>query len=282
MTSIQVYCFHCKKKFLRRTGWIKENIKLGHKNYCSFKCMGNNRKLRKNLICENPRCKKKFERQVKAISTHSYCSRSCAVTVNNTKYPKNPGVIKRCKYCNKEFVSREKYCSKRCKDKASIISKREILRLIGKFNKINKRIPLKREFNHYHAARGRFGTWNNAIKAAGLKPNPVMFAKKHIANDGHKCDSLAERIIDDWFYARKIKHKINVSYPGNHKLTADFVIGDCWIEFFGLSGRLKRYDELKEMKLELIKKHKIKLVAIYPEHLFPKNMLSEILATVLT
>lgn len=281
MTSIRISCFHCKKKLLRRAGWINENKKLGHKHYCSFKCMGNNRKLRKTLTCENPRCKKKFERRVKEIFPHSYCSRSCAVIVNNTKYPKNPGVIKRCKYCNKEFISKEKYCSRRCKDKEMIISKKEILKCIGKFNKENKRIPLKREFNHYHAARGRFGTWNNAIKAAGLKPNPVMFAKKHVANDGHKCDSLAEKIIDDWLYARKINHKINASYPGNYKLTVDFVIGDYWIEFFGLSGGHKRYDELKEKKLELVKKHKIKFVAIYPKHLFPKNMLSEILAVVL-
>jgi len=266
---------------LRRSGWVKENIKLGRKNYCSSSCLNNSKKRRKTVVCENARCKKKFERRAKEIFAHSYCSRSCAVTVNNAKYPKNPGVIKRCKYCNKEFVSREKYCSRQCKDKAAIISKREILNLIGKFNEKNKRIPLKREFNHYHAARGRFGTWNNAIRAAGLKPNPVMFAKKHVANDGHKCDSLAERIIDDWLYARKINHKINVSYPGNHGLTADFVIKNYWVEFFGLSGRHKRYDELKERKLKLIKKYKIKFVAIYPEHLFPKNMLSEILATVL-
>lgn len=143
MTSIQVYCSRCKKKFLRRTGWINENKKLGRKHYCSFKCMGNSRKLRETLICENPGCKKKFERRVRELSAHSYCSRSCAVTVKNAKYPKNPGVIKRCKYCKEEFVSREKYCSRWCADKGKIISKREILKLIGKFNKTNKRIPFK-------------------------------------------------------------------------------------------------------------------------------------------
>lgn len=78
---------------------------------------------------------------------------------------------------------------------------------------------------------------------------------------------------------RKINHKINVSYPGNYRLTVDFVIGDCWVEFFGLKGRFKRYDELIEKKLKLAEKYKIKLVAIYPEHLFSKNKLSEILAT---
>ena len=48
----------------------------------------------------------------------------------------------------------------------------------------------------YGKARYVFGTWNNAISAAGYKPNPVMFARHHIASDGHRCDSLAEKIIE--------------------------------------------------------------------------------------
>ena len=49
----------------------------------------------------------------------------------------------------------------------------------------------------YKTARYLFGSWNNAVKASGLKPNPVMFSEKQIANDDHVCDSLAEKIIDD-------------------------------------------------------------------------------------
>jgi hypothetical protein len=111
----------------------------------------------------------------------------------------------------------------------------------------------------YKPVRKHFGTWNNVIRAAGFEPNPVMFANKHIANDGHKCDSLAEKIIDDWLYARKIEHKINVSYPGNCGFTVDFKVGDYWVEFFGLSGEHKRYDELKEKKLKLIIKFNLRL-----------------------
>lgn len=140
------------------------------------------------------------------------------------------------------------------------------------------RIPTKREFNtHWQSFRRVFGTWNNAIKASKLEPNPVMFAKKYIANDGHKCDSLSEKIIDDWFYARGIKHEINYPYPGGDGFTADFKVGDFWIEFFGLSGEHKRYDQLKKQKLRLIQKYKLKLIEIYPKHLFPKSKLSELL-----
>ena len=141
----------------------------------------------------------------------------------------------------------------------------------------NQRIPLKQEYNHYIAARNRFGTWNKAIEAAGFSPNPVLFAHKHLAKDGHKCDSLAEKIIDDWLYTRKIHHQVKVPYPQNKKYKADFVINDKWVEYFGLSGELKSYDKLKKKKLLFAKEHSLNIIAIYPKHLFPKCQLSKIL-----
>jgi hypothetical protein len=135
------------------------------------------------------------------------------------------------------------------------------------------RIPFKQEFIHSHAARLRFGNWNNAIKAAGFKPNPVMFAKKYIAKDGDKCDSLAEKIIDDYLSKRKINHIRNFSYLGNEGFTVDFKVGDKWIEFFGLSGQLKRYDELMKRKLRLAMRNHLDLIKIYPKDLFPINHL---------
>ena len=137
------------------------------------------------------------------------------------------------------------------------------------FVKKNGRIPFKQEYLHSHAARLRFGSWNKAIVAAGFPPNPVMFAKKYIAKDGDKCDSLAEKIIDDYLSKRNIKHVRNFPYPGNKGFTVDFKVGKNWIEFFGLSGGLKRYDELKERKLRLAKRHKLKIIEIYPGDIFP-------------
>jgi len=108
-----------------------------------------------------------------------------------------------------------------------------------------------------------------------------MFAKKFTANDGHRCDSLSEKIIDDWLYARRIKHKINYPYPGNGGFTADFKVGEYWIEYFGLSGQLKKYDELKGIKSTLAKLHKLNFIEIYPRDLFPKNNLDTILGRIL-
>lgn len=223
------------------------------------------------LVCENPLCCKQFNRRIYKISKHNYCSHSCAITVNNKIHPRNPGKVKICAFCGEEFKSREKYCSVKCKNLSEIIPELKLLTLIKKFVKKNGRIPYKWEIGHYSAMRGRFGTWNKAIEAAGFLPNPVMFAKKYIAKDGDKCDSLAEKIIDDYLSKRKIKHIRNFLYPGKQGFTVDFKVGETWIEFFGLSGGLKRYDELKERKLKLAKKYKLKIIEIYPKDIFPLN-----------
>ncbi|MDP3994218.1 MAG: hypothetical protein Q8P91_00090, partial [bacterium] len=103
----------------------------------------------------------------------------------------------------------------------------------------------------------------------------VMFANRHIAKDGHECDSLTEKIIDDWLFKREIEHKRSVPYPGNDRFTCDFVVEDRWIEFFGLRGEHKRYDELRKRKLKLVKKLNIKLVEIFPRDVFLKGSLEK-------
>ncbi len=45
-----------------------------------------------------------------------------------------------------------------------------------------------------------------------------MFAHYQIAEDGHKCDSMAEKIIDDYLLQNNIKHERNIPlfmYPYN-------------------------------------------------------------------
>ncbi|MFA6420595.1 MAG: hypothetical protein WCW13_07365 [archaeon] len=170
------------------------------------------------------------------------------------------------------------YCSLECKSLGTQITTKEILIWIKRFYKLNSRIPLKRECVHYYATRNRFGTWNNAITAAGYDPNPVMFAKKYIAKDGHKCDSLSEKIVDDWMFRRNVKHERSVPYPGHEQFTADFVVNKYWIEFFGLSGESKRYDFLKRKKIRIAKKLGLNLIKIYPKDLYPKGNLNKVLS----
>lgn len=82
---------------------------------------------------------------------------------------------------------------------------------------------------------------------------------------------FSRKIIDDYLSKRNIKHIRNFPYPGNEGFTVDFKVDDCWIEFFGLSGELEQYDELKERKLKLAKIFKLKIIEIYPKDLFPLN-----------
>jgi hypothetical protein len=109
------------------------------------------------------------------------------------------------------------YCSPECLKKYQKLSSytaESVIKSIREFYLQNGRIPLKYEMGALYApARQHFGTWNNAIQAAGYDPNPVMFAKHYLAKDGHKCDSMAEKIVDYWLYARDIEHKIHVPYP---------------------------------------------------------------------
>lgn len=278
MDLLRIKCSYCRQPFYRHKNRINEAKRFGWKSYCSFACIGMSRDSRKKLNCSNPNCNKIFLRQRNQCKgPNIYCSQSCAAKVNNLKYPKRHGVVKQCANCNKNFISRKKYCSKVCKNLGSRLKKEFLIEKIQAFVQKHKRIPLKREFTHYKAVRGRFGTWNNAIIQAGYIPNPVMFANKQIAKDGHICDSIAEKIIDDYLSRRHIKHVRNYPYPGAKGFTVDFKVKDYWIEFFGLTGELKRYDKLRRRKLNLIKKYHLNLIDIYPRDIYPKSKLGDIL-----
>lgn len=270
-----VVCNYCGKDILKSNGRFHEAKKFGWKQYCSIKCLGFSRRKRIDLTCSRDKCGNKFTRtlnQYLKMKNH-YCSHRCLALVVNLKRILKPK--RKCKLCNNFLKYGKIYCSPKCKQLGATQTEEFLLNWIKQFYKLNQRIPTKQECTHYHAVRIRFKSWNNAILAAGFVPNPVMFAKKYIALDGHKCDSLAEKIIDDWLFRRGIDHKINVPYPKNEKFTADFVVGDVWIEYFGLSGNLKRYDFLKRKKIKIANKLGLNLIKLYPKDLFPKGNLNE-------
>lgn len=157
-------------------------------------------------------------------------------------------------------------------------TKEDLLAGIKKFYISHGRIPLKRELGNRRIYRQHFGTWNNAIRAAGFKPNPVLFSNKFVAKDGHYCDSFSEKIIDEWLHDQKVIHGRNLKY-GKTKMTADFFIApNIVIEFFGLAGVQKKYDRIIKRKKELCRKLNLKLIEVYPKDLIPKSRLSELLS----
>lgn len=148
-------------------------------------------------------------------------------------------------------------------------SPESLLKEIKDFYQVNGRIPLKHEFNSRSAFRKYFGTWNNAIRAAGFTPNPVLFAERVVANDKHICDSVSEKVIDDWLSTNNIPHQRHAHYPKS-KMTADFYLPqfDTYIEFFGLQGGSRKYDRSYKRKLELIQKYKLKVIALYSDDIY--------------
>ncbi len=153
----------------------------------------------------------------------------------------------------------------------------DLLEKIRNFYKTNGRIPLKREFNALKIFRQRFGSWNNAIRLVGFDPNPVLFAKKFISRDGHKCDSFTEKVIDDLLSDNNIQHQRNFCYP-NTKYTADFFIEpNIIIEFFGLAGVQKAYDKIIKNKKDLCKKLNLELIELYPAEVYHSDKLSSII-----
>lgn len=282
MTLVKTCCASCGKQFYKELRRANEAKKFSWKSYCSPKCQSLAKNKQKIFKCGNPSCGKTFKRSPNEIplSGVCFCSRFCAALINNSKYPKKVAIKRKCQFCHKTFTGKEKYCSLKCKNKDQTISKEKILSLIREFYAKEGRIPTKQEFIHARAARNRFGSWNKAIKAAGFDPNPVMFAKKHVAFDGDKCDSFAEFIIDNWLSQNKIDHQVHVAYPDS-LMSSDFLVEDTRIEFIGLSGEVKRYDQLLEKKRRLIKKQNLKVIEIYPKDLFPKNKLNKILGGII-
>jgi len=151
-----------------------------------------------------------------------------------------------------------------------------LLKRIKDFYKKNGRIPMKREFNSYRGFRLRFGSWNQAIIKAGFTPNPSS-AKHYISRDGHMCDSLAERMIDDFLFEHDIEHLRSTPYAGYSKFKTDFLIGDVYIEYFGRVG-LRDYDDIIRRKRDLCCRQNIRLIELYPNDILEKKKLPELLA----
>lgn len=303
-------CINCQKLYQITLKRFNESIKNNWKFYCSRSCLSEHKSKQIAVECNNPDCNKTFKRSSNSKIKNHYCSSSCAAKINNLGRVRTPQgnmstfifnknksnkitkqIIKRHKLpqkfcanptCDKQILNKNTYCSNVCQQAAQRkpveYYRQIVIKEIQDFVSRNGRNPVKREMNSAcKHARNVFGSWNKAIKAAGFKPNPVLFAHKHRAKDGHMCDSLAEKIIDDWLSSNKVPHDRSVPYPTNPKLTCDFVVYDIWIEFFGLAGDIKEYDRLMNLKYKIVKKHNLKFIPIYPKHMFPKPMLNEIL-----
>ena len=283
--SRKITCINCKTLIFRSVAHINENLKLGRNFYCSLKCQSQYLSQKKSLPCENNNCSNTFSRSPKEISCHNYCSRSCAIKINNRKFPKRKALISICQndLCGREFKGVNKYCSRLC----VFIAKRkytseELIEIIQKVANKLGRTPAKREIKEVsERAIKLFGSWNKAIIAAGLQPlrshSQRMYKRTNTkAKDGHICDSISEALVDNWLTEKEIVHKRNFPYPKTgHRADWAILDGKLLIEYFGLAKDSPRYDRTIRRKKAICRRHKLQLVAIYPDDLYPKNRLDE-------
>lgn len=124
-----------------------------------------------------------------------------------------------------------------------------------------------------------FGSWLGALIAAGVLEDGTRRTSRGtqcLAKDGHVCLSLGEKTIDDFLYAQGVIHEKEPPYPeGNYR--ADFLVGDVFVEYFGLKGN-PDYDAKTRLKKRICKRHGIRLISIYPSELISVKKLSSKLA----
>ena len=261
---------------------------MGWKQFCTLECQKLSKQDRQRFVCIT--CGVAVIRTKSQLwpSGNVFCSLSCSAKYTNLHRVTRRTLEKICrqkskpicanKRCKKQIgIDNKFYCSPECRYEAEkTIDINFVLDEIKHFHDLFDRVPMKLDLPSLCSkARRAFGSWNKAIIAAGYLPNPVRFSKKYTAKDGHPCDSLSEKIVDDWLCAHQIPHEVKVRYPWNNGMSADFKVGTYWIELFGLCGQLKSYDNLMKIKFYQTKKYNLKLISIYLSDLFPVSHLEK-------
>jgi hypothetical protein len=120
--------------------------------------------------------------------------------------------------------------------------------------------------------KAKYTSWFKALSLSGALPDGVMATSRGIrclAKDGHVCLSLDEQQIDDWLTAHNLSHVREPEYPvhpllnPHGKRRSDWLVGNIYIEYFGLTGE-KGYDKKKDEKILLAKQLGLTMVALYP------------------
>jgi hypothetical protein len=87
--KLPLQCIHCNEIFYKTKHRIQEGLNPNHKStymYCSQKCQGLYKTFIGNIKVKCKQCNKEFYKQPSYLSKsgNNFCSRSCAVTYNNT------------------------------------------------------------------------------------------------------------------------------------------------------------------------------------------------------
>ena len=118
-----------------------------------------------------------------------------------------------------------------------------------------------------------YGDWFKAVVASGYLGEKGLLKTRYgyrvIAKDGCVCNSLAEKIVDDWLHDNHIEHEKEPSYPrivrelAGANFRADWRVGDIYIEYFGLQTE-KSYALKTSAKILFCQVSKITLIPLFP------------------
>lgn len=128
-----------------------------------------------------------------------------------------------------------------------------------------------------------FGSWLKALIEAEILEDGTRRMNRGtqcLAKDGHVCNSLGEKTIDDLLSALGIPHEKEPKYP-EENYRADFKVNNVFIEYFGLTGN-PEYDEKTKMKKILCEKYRITLVSLFPMDLIDSKKLEEKISKIKT
>jgi len=142
----------------------------------------------------------------------------------------------------------------------------ELINELKRFFKENGRSPTIRNQLEYGwtTFSNRFGSWNNALTAAGLSHNDSIYGVKTEGKDGFIYDSISESIVANWLYDNGIDYEPHVPY--HRELIADFKSGEYFIEFFGLHHD-EEYMRKVKLKQRLCEKKGYKLISLFQDDL---------------
>lgn len=196
-------------------------------------------------------------------------------------------LIVRCSVCDTEFSSYNKkasVCSLKCRTVlqcgTDTFRKDQVVNAILNSYRSKGCSPQRRDMANrlIKDANKFFGSWNKAVKECGLEPNNSKFQKVRVKTaDGHMCDSLSERIVDNTLFHNGLIHDRNKLYSQDSRLNCDFYVPekDLWIEYFGLYGQNEEYDHTVSIKKELAKTLGLKWMFLVPDDLYPENRVIE-------
>lgn len=99
-----------------------------------------------------------------------------------------------------------------------------------------------------------------------MEVEPATFpgGKMITCKDGHVVRSHYERALDNAFTAHGIEHEYEPRLPFDRRFASDFLVGDVYIEVWGMVG-WKPYEKQMKKKKKLYEENNLKLFSVYPE-----------------